>query len=188
MSYLTQSMSQSHFREEKLETQRYWIRCSKPCNQWMIQLGLCFQSTFSCMDMSQSIGYKPGSQQDMFSEVVRAEKQDSGPESWDDPCVLICLWVFILALKVLCPSPSVWGLLSPGKLRHLVTPQLTASGCALGQFSHSVMSDTLWPHGLQHASLPWPSPTPGACSNSCPSSWWCCPTVSSSVVPFSPCL
>ena len=44
---------------------------------------------------------------------------------------------------------------------------------------------TLWPHGLQHARLPCPSPTPRACSNSCPSSWWCHPTISSSVVPFS---
>ena len=41
------------------------------------------------------------------------------------------------------------------------------------------------PHGLQHARLPCPSPTPGAYSNSCPSSWWCHPTISFSVVPFS---
>ena len=41
------------------------------------------------------------------------------------------------------------------------------------QSSHSVMSDPLWPHGLQHIRLPCPSPTPGAYSNSCPSSWWC---------------
>ena len=52
------------------------------------------------------------------------------------------------------------------------------------QFSHSVVSDSLWPHGLQHTRLPCPSPTPGACSNSCPSSQWCHPTISSSVVPF----
>ena len=44
------------------------------------------------------------------------------------------------------------------------------------------------PHGLQHARLPCPSPTPGACSNSCPSSQWCHPTVSSSVTPFFSCL
>jgi len=50
------------------------------------------------------------------------------------------------------------------------------------------MSDSLWPHGLQHARLPCPSPTPRACSNSCPSSWWCHPTISSSVIPFSSCL
>ena len=55
------------------------------------------------------------------------------------------------------------------------------------QFSHSVMSDSLQPHGLQHARLPCPSPTPGACSNPCPSSWWCHPAISSSVVPFSFC-
>ena len=47
---------------------------------------------------------------------------------------------------------------------------------------------TLWPHGLQHARLPCSSPTPGACSHSCPWSWWCHPTISSSVIPFSSCL
>ena len=55
-------------------------------------------------------------------------------------------------------------------------------------FSRSVMSNSLQPHGLQHARLPCPSPTPRACSNSCPSSRWCHPTISSSVVPFSSCL
>ena len=59
---------------------------------------------------------------------------------------------------------------------------------SLVQFSHSVMSDSLWSHGLQHARLPRPSPTPRACSNSCPSSWWCHPTISSSVIPFSFCV
>ena len=53
------------------------------------------------------------------------------------------------------------------------------------QFSRSVMSNSLWPHGLQHTRLPCPSPTPGACSNSCPISWRCHPTISFSVVPFS---
>jgi len=52
-------------------------------------------------------------------------------------------------------------------------------------FSLSVMSASLQPHWLQHARLPCLSPTPGACSNSCPSSTWCHPTTSSSVVPFS---
>ena len=56
------------------------------------------------------------------------------------------------------------------------------------QFSCSVMSGCLWPHGLQHARLPCPSPTSRAYSNSCPSSWWCHPTISCSVVPFSSCL
>ena len=51
--------------------------------------------------------------------------------------------------------------------------------------SHSVMSSSLQPHGLQHTRLPCPSPTPGVYSNSCPSSRWCHPTISSTVVPFS---
>ena len=55
------------------------------------------------------------------------------------------------------------------------------------QFSHSVVSDALWPHELQHARPPCPSPTLRVYSNSCPSSWWCHPAISSSVVPFSSC-
>ena len=53
------------------------------------------------------------------------------------------------------------------------------------QFSCSVMSNSLQPHGLQHARLPWPSPIPGACSKSCPSSHWCHLTILSSTIPFS---
>ena len=56
------------------------------------------------------------------------------------------------------------------------------------QFSHSVVSDSLQPHGLQHARLSWSSLFPGVCSNSCPLSRWCRPTISSSVIPFSSCL
>ena len=55
-------------------------------------------------------------------------------------------------------------------------------------FNCLVVSDSLWPHGLQHARLPCPSPSPRACSNSCPLSQWCHPAISSSVVPFSSCL
>ena len=55
------------------------------------------------------------------------------------------------------------------------------------QFSHSVVSDSLQPHELQHARPPCASPTPGVHSNSCPSSWWCHPAISSSAVPFSSC-
>ena len=55
------------------------------------------------------------------------------------------------------------------------------------QFSCSVMSDSLWPHELQHTRPPCPLPTPGACSNSRPLSRWCHPTISSSVDPFSSC-
>ena len=55
-------------------------------------------------------------------------------------------------------------------------------------FSHSVVSDILPPHGLQHARLPCPSPSPGVCSNSCPLSQWCHPAIPSSVIPSSSCL
>ena len=55
----------------------------------------------------------------------------------------------------------------------------------IGQFTHSVVSNSLRPHPLQHTRLPCPPPTPGAYSNSCPSSRWCHPTISSTVVPFS---
>ena len=55
------------------------------------------------------------------------------------------------------------------------------------QSSCSAMSDSLWPHELQHARPPCPSPTPGVHPNSCASSWWCHPAISSSVAPFSSC-
>ena len=59
---------------------------------------------------------------------------------------------------------------------------------SVSQFSPSVMSDSLRPHGLQCTRLPCPSPTPGVYSNSCPLSWWCHQPISSSVVPYSSCL
>ena len=79
-------------------------------------------------------------------------------------------------------SPAYWQAGSL-PLSHLGSACVTSV-----QFSSSVMSDSLWPHGPQHARLPGPSPTPGVYSNSCPSSWWCRPTISSSVIPFSSCL
>ena len=60
--------------------------------------------------------------------------------------------------------------------------------CSSVQFSCSVTSNSLWPHGLQYTRLLCPSPTPGDYSNSCPLSWCCHPTISSSVIPFSSCL
>ena len=56
------------------------------------------------------------------------------------------------------------------------------------QFSHSVVSDSWWPHELQHARSPCPSPTPRLYSNSCPLSWWCHPTISFFVIPLYSCL
>ena len=57
----------------------------------------------------------------------------------------------------------------------------------LSLFSHSAVSDSLGPHGLQQARPPCSSATPGTCSSSCPSNRWCHPTISSSVIPFSSC-
>ena len=67
-------------------------------------------------------------------------------------------------------------------------PLTPANSVSSVQFSHSVMSDSLWPHGLQHIRPPCPSPTPRTYSNSCPSSRSCHSTISSSVIPFSFCL
>ena len=71
-------------------------------------------------------------------------------------------------------------------LNHWATREALTWGSV--QFSRSVRFDSLRPHGLQHARLPCPSPTPRACSNSWPSSSWCHPTISSSVIHFSSCL
>ena len=68
------------------------------------------------------------------------------------------------------------------------TPGFLSLWLASVQFSLSVVSNSLQYHGLQHASRPCPSPTPKDCSNSCPSSRWCHPTISSSVIPFFSCL
>ena len=62
------------------------------------------------------------------------------------------------------------------------------NGIKLLLFIRSAVSDSLQPHGLQQARLPCPSPSPRVCSNSCPLSWWCHQTISSSVIPFSSCL
>ena len=73
----------------------------------------------------------------------------------------------------------------PGGLQSIESQRLRHSSV---QFSRSVMSNSLQPHGLQHARPPCLSPTPGVYSNSCPLIWWCHPTISSSVIPFSSCL
>ena len=70
-------------------------------------------------------------------------------------------------------------------LTHVDIWQKPTKYCKTVQFSPSVVSDSLWPHGLQHSRPPCPSPTPGFYPNSCPLSQWCHPTISSSVIPFS---
>ena len=64
----------------------------------------------------------------------------------------------------------------------------SVASISFSQFSRSVVSNSLWPRGLQHARLPCPSPSPGVCSNLCPSGRWCHPNISSSVIPFFSCL
>ena len=94
-------------------------------------------------------------------------------------CNISIFWLKLLyLLEFVLFSHKLWYLketYSDNEIRYMTSVQ----------FSHSVMSDSLWPHGLQHASFPCPSPNPGAYSNSCPLSQWCHPTISSSVIPFS---
>ena len=90
-----------------------------------------------------------------------------------------------------------WGLLWQIDYSHIPTPGegngLVSNGVFFIWSLTKMLSMSLWlvvssslrPHGLQHARLPCPSPTPRACSNSCPLSWWCHPTILSSVAPFS---
>ena len=108
------------------------------------------------------------------------------------------LWVRILERVAVAYSrrsfrPRNWTQVSQ-LLRHwqegslpLVPPGKPTLPLSSFQFSRSVVSDSLQPHESQHARPPCPSSTPGVYSNSCPSSWWCHPAISSSVVPFSSC-
>ena len=125
---------------------------------------------------------------------------------WTVPATILCPWNF--------PGKEYWSGLpfpSPGDLPYpgieLVSPALaggldflqwshqgssftTQKVCFLTLllFSHTAVSDSLWPHGLQHARLPCPLPSPRTCSNSCPLSWWCiqpsCPLSSPSPPTF----
>ena len=90
------------------------------------------------------------------------------PYSGIQPKSLMFLACRVGSLLLVPPGKPTWTLLLP--------------------FSRSVVSDSLWPHGLQHSRLACPSPSPRACSNSSPLSQWCHPLISSSVVPFSFCL
>ena len=91
-----------------------------------------------------------------------------------------CLWLLYFQLGR--PIPHL-------KHLHIQSQDYFCEGIPVSlQFSCSVISDCLRPHGLQHTRLPCPSPTPRVCSNSCPSSWWHHLTISSPVVPFSSCL
>ena len=125
---------------------------------------------------------------------------------WQDPSLSVSHWPEVLGLQpwprarmicILFCSISYWSCALLSRQRsckkqrkkrtshHAVRVALNVEKY---QFSRSVVSDSLRPHGLQHTRLPCPSPTPGVCSNSCPSSRWYHPTISSSVIPLSSCL
>ena len=125
------------------------------------------------LHLSRAFGYFSLSQ---YASVLFPDQR------WKKHMYLL-LWVFLSASWVPKPKPtSYWRSCIFTYLKRLLSEWSRGSV----QFSHSVMSDSLQPHGLQHTRLPCPSPTPGACSNSCSSSWWCHPTISSSVIPFNP--
>ena len=86
------------------------------------------------------------------------------------------------------PPPSYSTCRLPGLEASHHPSSATRTGSLPSQIRHLVVSDSLWPHGLHHARVPCPSPTPRGWSSLCPSSWWCHPTISSSAVPFSFCL
>ena len=97
------------------------------------------------------------------------------------PCTLLRMPWFARPPQLLPSRPgsvTTWGAKEEIRVSHFSSVQ----------FSHSVMSDSLQPHGLEHSRPPCPLPTPEVYSNSWPLSWWCHQTVSSSVVPFSSCL
>ena len=102
--------------------------------------------------------------------------------------VLFFLWQYntVSCLLKLCNSLKSESVMPPALLL-FVKIAFTIQDLFISSV-HSVVSDSLQPHGLQHARLPCPSPTPGAYTNSCPLSWWGHPTISSSVIPFSSCL
>ena len=92
----------------------------------------------------------------------------------------------MLLLKLL--SPSAYAPNVTIATADAISARFKPSLCLLLLFSHSVISDSLQPHGLQHTRLPCSSPSPKVCSNSCPWSRWCYITISSSATPFSFCL
>ena len=94
--------------------------------------------------------------------------------------------IWILILPVMEPRANVLASLNRNFFRVMIIIPFSYS-CSV-QFSCSVISNSLQSHGLQHSRPPCPSPTPRVYSNSCPLSWWCYPTILSSVVPFSSCL
>ena len=91
-------------------------------------------------------------------------------------------WTFFSLFR---PRANASSSEKPSQISHIKYRESQPPPHPSVQFSHSVVSNSLWPHGLQHTRSRCPSPTPGVYSNSCPLSQWCHPTISSSVVSFS---
>ena len=133
---------------------------------------MCSQSLQSCLNLWDAMDWSwPGSSVQGILQVrillwvgIPFSRRSSKPRGW------IC---------VSCISGRFIYHWATGKALRLWFSSI--------QFSLSVVSNYLWPHELQHARPPCPSPTPGVHSYSCPSSRWCHPAISSSVVPFSSC-
>ena len=89
--------------------------------------------------------------------------------------------------KIFAPSRNMYASVVPRLESYMFLHIYKFVMISSVQFGRSVVSDSLWPHELQHTRPPCLPPTPGVYSNSCPSSWWCHPATSSSVVSFSSC-
>ena len=113
---------------------------------------------------------------------ISSSRGSSWPRDWTPllPHLLHCRW--ILCCWATREAQSV--VRAPKRNRNWNFVVLIEKAVSV-QFSHSVVPNSLQPHGLQLARPPCPSPTPGTCSNSCPSSRWCHSTISSTIVPFS---
>ena len=149
-----------------------WIN-SHQWNSWRIAYSCC-----------QPEDLENNDQNDLYSDMLKLPEQPAEGTAPVDLPTQICyggnkylLWLIIKLFDSIYYScfnySNIW-------LISIISPQLTYSGSV-----QSVMSNSLWSHGLQHARLPCPSPTPAVYSNSCPLSRWCHRTISSSVVPFS---
>ena len=122
----------------------------------------------------------------------------AGSDSFILPC-LFFKWIILLCYQLYGMVESLISIICFSFIDRIVSavvPQIKTiiwtiecfgAKISIVQFSHSVVSDSLQHHGLQHTKLPCLSPTPGAYPNSCPLSWWYHPTISSFVVPFSSC-
>ena len=131
----------------------------------------------------------PGGLQSMRQQSVRHYWAHTHKASKEDPYENATLFLSphfpeILSLLSLAFSSAI---IFPSVITHHSLFPLTEDSVRSIQFSRSVVSNSLQPHESQHARPPCPSPTPRVYSNSHPSSWWCHPAISSSVVPFSSC-